>query len=333
MHPANVSSSPTPGVLPWSDVKSAGGRSEATAFEGRLRTLLAPSVVGMDLPQEPTTRDDGTGLAAAAPAPMTPGPRGIVTPDLAHARDLPSVPQYSRRRILGTWAAAALPMAALAWMGAPLLADALEGPSAWPRAVLLCLTAGLVWQFVLVLGAVRHEQGTLRWSVAKEALWLRAPRSPRSGRSGARLWLLLVPLVVLVAATEELPSVPSPGNRDLGAFLQSSAGQDFLSGNWLWFALILTMMIFNTVLGEELLFRGLLLPRMRGAFGGGDWCANGVLFAVYHLHTPWAIPASLLDTFLISYPASRYRSALIGICVHSVQTVVLGTLTLLLVLG
>jgi len=223
-------------------------------------------------------------------------------------------------------------MAALAWVAAPILANVLEGPSAWPRALLLCLTAGMAWQFVLVLSALHREQGTLRWSVTKAALWLRAPRSPRSGRTGGRLWWVLVPLVMLVGATEELPSVPLPANRDLGTFLRSDAGQDFLAGNWLWFTLILTMMILNTVLGEELLFRGLLLPRMRGAFGRWDWCANGVLFAVYHLHAPWAIPASLVDAFIISYPASRYRSALIGICVHSVQTVVLGSLTLLLVL-
>ena len=85
-------------------------------------------------------------------------------------------------------------------------------------------------------------------------------------------------------------------------------------------------------MGEELLFRGLLLPRMRGAFGRWDWLANGVLFGVYHLHTPWSIPASMIDTLFISYPATRYRSALIGICVHSVQTVVLSGLILALVL-
>jgi membrane protease YdiL (CAAX protease family) len=93
------------------------------------------------------------------------------------------------------------------------------------------------------------------------------------------------------------------------------------------------MMVFNTVLGEELLFRGLLLPRMRGAFGRWDWLANGVLFGVYHLHLPWSIPANTLDTFFISLPASRYRSALIGILVHSVQTVVFTGLLLALVLG
>ena len=64
------------------------------------------------------------------------------------------------------------------------------------------------------------------------------------------------------------------------------------------------MMIFNTVLGEELLFRGLLLPRMRAAFGRWDWLVNGVLFGVYHLHLPSSIPANTLDT-----SSSPYRPA------------------------
>jgi Type II CAAX prenyl endopeptidase Rce1-like len=72
--------------------------------------------------------------------------------------------------------------------------------------------------------------------------------------------------------------------------------------------LLLVMFLFNTTLGEELLFRGYLLPRMNGAFGRGDWVANGILFAGYHLHVPWVIPASLLDTFILAYPSKRYHS-------------------------
>ncbi len=242
-------------------------------------------------------------------------------------------PQYSHARILATWAAAALPMAALAWVLAPWLAGVFEGPGAWPKAIVLSLTVGLVWQFVLVLLLVRREQGSLRWSVLKNALWLRAPENPRTGRRGGRLWLLLIPLVLLVAAKEQLPKLPSPFDRDQGSFLQSVAGHEFFSGNWPWFAVIVTMMIFNTVLGEELLFRGLLLPRMRGAFGRWDWLANGLLFGIYHLHVPWTIPQNLLDTFILSYPTRRYRSALIGIAVHSVQTVVFTALLLALVLS
>ena len=263
-----------------------------------------------------------------ATTPQAPPTNKAVTGDSAAVQ----LPQYSRRRILGTWAAAALPMAALAWIGAPLLQARFEGPSAWPRALLLCLTAGMIWQFILVMVAIYREQGSLRWPVLKNALWLHAPRNSRTGRRGGRLWWILLPLTLLVAAKEELPKIPAPVERDQALFLQSAAGQEFFSGNWPWFAVIVTMMIFNTVLGEELLFRGLLLPRMRGAFGRWDWLANGVLFGIYHLHTPWSIPANTLDTIFISLPASRYRSALIGIFVHSVQTVIFTALLLTLVL-
>jgi uncharacterized protein len=235
------------------------------------------------------------------------------------------IPQYTVLRILAIWAAAALPIAALAWLVAPALEDEFGGEEDVPmfKALAICLTAGLIWQFVLVVVLVWREQRTLRWPVVREALWLGSPRDPKSGRRGGRVWLIVIPLIVLFGVEALIPTPPHPENRDFGEFLSSDAGQDFLSGAWGWFGLILLLFLFNTVLGEELLFRGLLLPRMNGAFGRGDWVANGVLFAAYHLHVPWVIPATLLDTFIVSYPAKRYQSALIGIAVHSVQSVVL----------
>jgi CAAX protease family protein len=245
------------------------------------------------------------------------------TPSHPDAADSIEIPQYSIAKILAVWAAAALPMAALAWIVAPALEDSFSGEENVPlvKALLICLTAGLIWQFVLVVILVRRDQGTLRWPVVREALWLRAPRDPKTGRRGGRLWLILIPLILLFVVESLIPGVGLPEDRDFAAFIDSDVGKDFLSGAWGWFALIVLLQIFNTVLGEELLFRGLLLPRMNGAFGRGDWVANGVLFAAYHLHVPWVIPATLLDTFIIAYPSKRYRSALIGIAVHSVQSV------------
>lgn len=240
--------------------------------------------------------------------------------------------QYTLRQIVGVWAAAALPMAGLAWLVAPALAGRLDGPAPWPRALLACLTVGLVWQGVLVLVLVRHETGTLRWHAMADALWLHRPRSPRTGRVGGRVWWVLLPAVLVVGMEQLLPSLSAPAGRDLGELVRSTAGQDFLSGNWPWFAVIVVMALFNTVLGEELLFRGLLLPRMRGVFGRADWLANGVLFAVYHLHMPWVIPKALLDTLALAYPSRRYRSAWLGIIVHSIQSVLVVGATLALVL-
>ncbi len=245
----------------------------------------------------------------------------------------PDPPQYSLAKIMAVWAAAALPMAFLAWVVAPWLAGGFDGPHALVKALLPCMAAGLVWQFVLVVGLVAREQGTVRPSRVREALWLQSPRSPRTGRRGGRLWLLLIPLVIGFAAEEFLQVFEAVAGRDMAAFLGSETGQQFLSGAWGWFAVIATVAIFNTVLGEELLFRGLLLPRMNGVFGRRDWLANGVLFGCYHLHMPWVVPTTLLDTFFISYPSKRYRSALIGIAVHSAQTVVLLGVVLALVVG
>jgi len=246
-----------------------------------------------------------------------------------------AVRQYSLAQILAVWAAAALPMGVLAWVVAPWLAGGLDGPEPLIRPLIALLTVGLIWQFVLVVVLVYRERGSLSWSVLKDALWLHSPRSPKTGRLGGRLWLVLIPFVVLYAAEGAIPFlsvIPPVASHDFNAFLGSEAGQEFMSGNWVWFAVIVTLFVFNTALGEELLFRGLLLPRMRGAFGRFDWVANGFLFAIYHLHEPWLIPSSLVDILALSYPSRRYRSALMGIIVHSSQSVFFLVLLLLLVL-
>jgi membrane protease YdiL (CAAX protease family) len=265
------------------------------------------------------------------PAAMRRAPSTLLD-QAARPADERALPQLGLGGIIGVWAAAALPMGLLAWLVAPLLADQLSGSGGLPRALIITLTAGLVWQFALVLILVAREQGTLRWPVLRDALWLRAPRAPRTGRRGGRLWLVVLPLLVAFAAEELVPVVGLPAGRDMFEFLGSNAGERLLAGSWGWFAVIAALVVFNTVLGEELLFRGFLLPRMNGVFGRRDWLANGVLFAVYHLHMPWVIPAALLDTFILAYPSKRYRSALVGIAVHSAQSVVLLALVLALVL-
>ena len=242
-----------------------------------------------------------------------------------------AVRQYSLAQILGVWAAAAVPMGVLAWIVAPWLRDQLGGDDPFAEALLICITAGLIWQFVLVLILIRRELVGLQWSRVREALWLRAPRDPKTGRVGGRIWWWVLPFVLLFAL-EAFLSIPGPSVRDFGDFLDSDRGEDFFSGAWGWFAVVVVLAVFNTVLGEELLFRGLLLPRMQGVFGKRDWVANGVLSAVYHLHQPWSIPASLVDIFALAYPSRRFQSAWMGIIVHSVQSIIIIIIVLNLVL-
>jgi magnesium-transporting ATPase (P-type) len=57
---------------------------------------------------------------------------------------------------------------------------------------------------------------------------------------------------------------------ELGGGGPAASDYGFFSGNWIFYAVEVVLVVFNTVLGEELLFRGVLLPRMRGAFGRWD---------------------------------------------------------------
>jgi uncharacterized protein len=243
------------------------------------------------------------------------------------------VRQYSLAQILGVWAAAAIPMGVLAWIVAPWLRDQLGGRDPFAEALLISLTAGLIWQFFLVLILVRRELGGLQWPRVRDALWLRPPQDPNTGRVGGKVWWWALLLVVLVAVWSAVPEIPGPSVRDFADFLNSDRGEDFFRGAWGWWVVVIVFVVFNTVLGEELLFRGLLLPRMQGVFGRRDWVANGALFALYHLHQPWSIPNTFVEgIFLEAYPSRRFQSAWMGIIVHSVQSVFVIVFVLTLVL-
>ena len=71
------------------------------------------------------------------------------------------IPQLRIRAIFAVWAAAALPMAVLAWLVAPVLADRFAGDGHVPmaKALIVSLAIGMVWQFVLVAILVGREQG------------------------------------------------------------------------------------------------------------------------------------------------------------------------------
>ena len=244
-----------------------------------------------------------------------------------------AVNQYSLAQILALWAAATGPMAILAWIVAPWLSDRLGGREPLAEALLIVFNAGLVWILVLTLILVRREQGTLAWPRVRDALWLRPPQDPKSRRVGGKLWWWVLPFALLGAALEALPINPAgPIPRDLPKFIDTDRAEQFYRGAWGWFALTV-MVALLAPLAEELFFRGLLLPRMRATFGRSDWGANGVLHTVFHLHQPWSMPATLLDsTFAAAYPTKRFRSIWIAVVSHTLPSFVIIGVILSLVL-
>jgi len=201
------------------------------------------------------------------------------------------------------------------------VAPAVAGRDATPQrlalSLLFALTAGLFWLSLLVFGLALRERARTSSSL-RNLLWLRAPSTPV--RRGGRLWWWILPYVAGLAVLDMLPfNLAGPADRDFGQFLASAAGRQTFHHAWTLYALVAVELALNTFLGEELLFRGLLLPRMRGAFGRGDWIVNAALFGLYHLHEPWVIPNAAVTGALCAYPSRRYGSAWMGIAVHSVE--------------
>jgi uncharacterized protein len=247
-------------------------------------------------------------------------------------RDADALPQYSKAQIAGIWFAVTAPMAVLAWVVAPWLGDRIGGSGGFVDALLICFDVGLLWMVALVLILVRREQGSLAWPRVRHALWLRAPQDPKTGRIGGKVWWWALVFVLVSAAANALPIDPTgPLPRDLPKDLQLHNLDHYFSGNWSGFAMLAVNALLAPI-AEELVFRGLLLPRMRAVFGRGDFVASGILHTIYHLHQPWSMPATLLDSiFGQAYPTRRFRSTWIGIASHTAPSFLIIAVVLALV--
>jgi len=256
--------------------------------------------------------------------------------------------QYSLARILGIWALAAVPMGILSWIVFPALSPDFDSDplgAGVTRIVLLAI--GLIWLFVLSMIIVGQEEGDLRWATVKRRLRLNTPRDPKTGETRRRLWLWVIPFLIAIGVWElaltsyvddlwvsVFPFFAEPPGYSMAAVFESQEILARLVGAWWFLALFVVQAIFNTILGEEFLFRGVLLPKMEGVFGRWSWVANGVLHGFYHVHQPWGIVGAVISgVFLYAFPSWRFRSTWMGVIVHSAQSVYLAFLILGIVLG
>ena len=243
-----------------------------------------------------------------------------------------AVRQYSLAQILGVWAAAAVPMGVLAWIVAPLLRDQLGGDEPLGQALLICLTAGLVWQFVLVLILSGGSWGDFSGRACATPCGCGRPatRRPDAWAEG-----------LVVGASLRL----ALRHLDARACNPRSFGEGFRRFHWHRPRQGLLPRRVGLVRGarrarrlQHRARRGASLPGVTAAAHAGRlWKStgspNGALFALYHLHQPWDIPGTFVDgIFLEAYPSRRFQSAWMGIIVHSSASVFALIVVLTLVL-
>lgn len=252
--------------------------------------------------------------------------------------------QYTLWQILGIWLVGSAPTWLLGWVAFPALSAGLPVMDAGLLRMTLLL-AGLVWQFFLAMILLYREEGDIRLATIGRRFWLNHPVSPRTGETKRALWWWIIPLILLVALLELalrpgliqvwtaiFPFFAEPEGFDLSAMFAPELHAQWV-GAWGLVGLFVVMSLFSNFLGEEFLFRGVLLPKMQGVFGKWDWVANGVLFGFYHLHQPWGILSNIVFGWIVAFAGKRFHSNWFPIILHNGQAIYFLFLILGLVLG
>lgn len=128
---------------------------------------------------------------------------------------------------------------------------------------------------------------------------------------------------VLPAAVDPRVAQTAIPTEYLGVPLRGNAGV---------LALVLVTLLLN-ILGEELWWRGVILPRQELVHGRATWLVHGILWTLFHLPFWWNLVALLPSTLSLSFVVSRLKNTTPGIIAHSVLNGLAVVMLLLGVLG
>ena len=193
------------------------------------------------------------------------------------------------------------------------LIPALSGWTAMEDVLLWFAVAGLgVFVPLLLVGLVLLREETV---IAVPGLWRKRLRfRPMTGTDW--LWsvgalgliglLSVGTMAVLRALWGDVHLTPSFMTMD-----PLTPGRYWILGAWIPFWVL-------NIMGEEILWRGVVLPRQEIAFGPWAWLANGTGWLMFHL--AFGAPIMLMlwpIVFILPYVVQRRRNSWIGVVIHA----------------
>lgn len=120
----------------------------------------------------------------------------------------------------------------------------------------------------------------------------------------------------LLAPPAFLPAILNPNQAVPGNGLTEFLGVPLRGAYWILPVYFVFLTLFN-ILGEELWFRGYLLPRQELTWGSSAWVYHGVFWCLFHTPIyPWTILYLLPTTLAVSYAAQKFNSTWAGFIIH-----------------
>lgn len=209
------------------------------------------------------------------------------------------------------------------------------------------------WYFLLVLGLgtgaelaaglalLRREGYPLTLAGLRERIRLRWPKGWRGW--GVAVMALIIGTVLsalMGPVSKALAGVPgfipptwwpAVSNPTIQLNSVAEAFPDVtLRGNIAFLATYLAIGLVGNIFGEEIYYRGYLLPRMQGVFGRWDWVANGILFTLKHVYQRWLYPGVLVGGLFFSFAAGPMGSLPLAMLFHWIGNFLLPVILLAL---
>ena len=138
----------------------------------------------------------------------------------------------------------------------------------------------------------------------------------------------------LLAPPDFLPDVLNPNKSAPAGVITEFMGVSLKGAYWVTVIYFVFLTLFN-ILGEELWFRGYLLPRQELTWGQRTWVYHGILWCLFHAPIyPWTILYLLPTTLTVSYAAQRFQNTWASFAIHYLGNGILALLPIILgVLG
>ena len=76
------------------------------------------------------------------------------------------------------------------------------------------------------------------------------------------------------------------------------------------------IVLFFNIVGEELWWRGYILPRQELTHGKVTWLIHGILWACFHMFKWWAVPFMLITCQIIPFVAQKTKNTWTGMINH-----------------
>ena len=202
---------------------------------------------------------------------------------------------------------------------------------AWGLPVYFAYCLGLLLPSILLVVAsfvaVRQEGWAWTWS----ALCLRFRLHPLTGKQwlgvlGVFILAMGLGSVVIGGIVQQLilygwiplppglPLVLNPVVSPTPSLLFASIGG---AANALLFLGVFTILLVFNVVGEELWWRGYILPRQELAFGRRTWWVHGMLWCLFHAFKYWQYPALAIATLGIALLATRTKNTTASLAAHT----------------